>query len=109
LFTIVGTGTINSAGKPILAFTVNSAGTTTFAAALSCSTYIQTAGTIDFATFNLTCSATGNYTAGTYTNTGTITCTTWNVNGNFTLSNGTLTPSTSFVVNSGSFNYTTGT
>ena len=109
LFTMVGTGTINSAGKAILAFTVNHTGTTTFAAALNCSTYTQTAGTIDFATFNLACSATGNYTAGTYTNTGTITCTTWNVNGNFTLSNGTLTPSTSFVVNSGSFNYTTGT
>ena len=104
-----GTGTITPNGKTIAAFTVNHAGTTTLAGALGCTTYTQTAGTIDFATFNLTCSSTASYTAGTLTNTGTITCTTWTVTGTFTMTNGTITPSTSFVLTSGAFNYNGGT
>jgi hypothetical protein len=105
-----GTGTIQTNGKTIAAFIVNNgAGTTTFAAAVSCTTYDQTAGTINFATFNLTCSSTATFTAGTLNNIGTITCTTWTVQGTFTMSGGTITPSTSFVITSGAFNYNAGT
>jgi hypothetical protein len=96
--TMVGTGTITPNGKTIAAFTINNgAGTATLSAALSCTTYTQTAGTIDFATFNLTCSSTATYTAGTLSNIGTISCTTFNVNGAFAHTNGTITPSVSFV------------
>ena len=108
--TMVGTSTINTIGKTIAGFAINNgAGTITLASALGCTTYTQTAGTIDFATFNLTCSGAVAYTAGTLTNTGTITCTTWTVTGTFTMTNGTITPSTSFVINSGAFNYNGGT
>jgi len=107
--TMVGTGMVTPNGKTISAFTVNHAGTTTFAGALACATYTQTAGTINFATFNLTCSGAAGIIAGTLTNTGTITCTTWTVNGTFTMTSGTITPSTSFVLASGAFNYNGGT
>jgi len=107
--TMVGTGTITPNGKTIAPFTVNHAGTTTLAAALSCTTYTQTAGNVNFATFNLTCSASASYSAGTLSNIGTITCTTWTVTGTFTLTQGTITPSTSFVLTSGAFNYNGGT
>ena len=107
--TMRGTGTITPNGKTIAAFTVNTAGTVTLAAALSCTTYTQTTGTINFATFNLTCSGAAAYTAGTLSNIGTITCTTWTVTGTFTLTQGTITPSTSFVLTSGAFNYNGGT
>ena len=107
--TMVGTGTITPNGKTIAPFTVNHAGTTTLAAALSCTTYTQTAGTVNFATFNLTCSGAASYTAGTLSNIGTISCTSWTVTGTFTLTQGTITPSTSFVLTSGAFNYNGGT
>jgi hypothetical protein len=110
--TMQATGTITPTGKTIAAFTINNgAGTTTLAGALGCTTYVNTTGTIDFATFNLTCSSTGNYTAGTLSNIGTIICTTWNVNGGatFTLTQGTINGSTSFVTNTGIFNYAGGT
>jgi hypothetical protein len=55
---MVGTGTITPNGKTIAAFTINHSGTTTLAGALGCTTYTQTSGTVDFATFNLTCSST---------------------------------------------------
>jgi len=106
---MIGTGTITPNGKTVANFDVNHAGTTTLAGALACSTYSQIAGTVDFATFNLTCSSNAFYTAGTLTNTGTITCTTWTVTGTFTMTNGTITPSTSFVLTSGAFNYNGGT
>jgi fibronectin-binding autotransporter adhesin len=107
--TMVGTGIITPSGKTIAAFTVNNgAGTVTLAAALSVTTYTQTAGTIDFATFNLTCSGAAAYTSGTLNNIGTITCTTWTVTGAFTFGQGTITPSTSFVLTSGSFTYNSG-
>jgi hypothetical protein len=104
------TGTITPTGKTISALTINHTGTTTLAAALGCVSYTQTSGTINFATFNLTCSSSAIYTAGTLNNIGTITCTTWTVDtGTFTLTSGTITPSTSFVVqNSGTFNYNSG-
>jgi mucin-19 len=111
--TMFGTGTLTPNGKPIAALTVNHndtpSGTTTLAGALSCTTYTQTAGTLDFATFNLTCSGAAAYTNGTLSNIGTIFCTTWTCNGTFTLTQGTITPSTSFVVAAaGGFNYTGG-
>jgi hypothetical protein len=107
--TMVGTGTFTVNGKTIAALTINNvSGTTTLTGALGCTTYAQTSGTIDFATFNLTCSSNAIYTAGTLTNTGTITCTTWTCAGIFTMTTGTITPSTSFVV-TGGFNYNNGT
>ena len=106
---ILGTGTITPNGKTIAAFTVNNgAGTVTLAGALGVTTYTQTAGTIDFATFNLTGSGAAAYTAGTLNNIGTITCTSWTVTGAFTFGQGTITPSTSFVLTSGSFTYNSG-
>lgn len=105
---MVGTGTITPNGKTILTIAINNgAGISTLAGALTCTSYTQTAGTIDFANFNLTCSSTATYTAGTLNNIGTINCATWTCGGTFTLSQGTITPSVSFVV-TGGFNYTTG-
>ena len=102
--TMVGTGTITPNGKSIAAFTINNgAGTTTLAGALGVTTYTQTAGTINFASFNLTCSSTAVFTAGTLNNIGTISCTTWTTQGTFAHSSGTITPSTSFVTTSGSY------
>jgi hypothetical protein len=102
--TMVDTGTITNNGKTIAAFTINNgAGTATLSAALSCTTYTQTTGTINFATFNLTCSSTATFTAGTLNNIGTITCTTWTTQGTFAHSSGTITPSVSFVTLSGSY------
>ena len=107
--TMVGTGTLTNNGKAIAAFTVNNgAGTATLSAALSCTTYTQTAGTINFATFNLTCSAGASYAAGTLNNIGTISCTTWAETGTFALSSGTISASTSFTVTSGAFTYNVG-
>ena len=105
-----GTGTITSNGKSTGPLVINNgAGTTTLAAAALCTTFTMTAGTINFVTFTLTCSAGASYTAGTLSNIGTITCTTWTVTGTFTLTQGTITPSTSFVLTSGAFNYNGGT
>jgi hypothetical protein len=91
-------------GKAIGPFEINNgANTTTLTAAVSCSTFIMTAGTIDFATFNLTCSSTATYTSGTMNNMGTITCTTFVVQGTLTLASGTITPSAGFTLTSGAF------
>jgi len=93
----------------------------------SCTTFAMTVGTFNFATFTLTCSSTATYTAGTLSNIGTISCTTFNIAGAFThtvgtisctaftvnstlnLNGGTINPSTSFTVTSGSFTYNSGT
>ena len=108
--TMVGTGTITTSGKTIAALTVNNgAGTVTLSGALGATTYTQTAGNVNFGSNNLSCSGAAAYSAGTLTNIATITCTTWTVNGAFTLSQGTITPSTSFVLTSGSFTYSGGT
>ena len=106
-----GTGTITSNNKTISSLTINNSGTTTLLDALSSTTFAMTAGTINFATFNLTCSSTATYTSGTFLNIGTITCTTFTVStGTLTLTQGTITPSVSFVVSgSGTFNYNGGT
>lgn len=104
--TLLDTSTITPTGRTLASFTVNTANTVTLAGALGCTTYTQTLGTLDFATFNLTCSSTATYTGGTLSNIGTITCTTFTINGpSFTFSSGTITPSVSFVINSGSFTY----
>ena len=103
-------GTITPNGKTIAAFTVNHLSTTTLAGALSCTTYTQTSGTVDFATFNLTCSGAAAYTSGTLNNIGTIACTTWTVAGPFALSQGIISASTNFtVISSGTFTYSGGT
>jgi len=107
--TMVGTGTITPNGKTIAAFTVNHLGTTTLAGALGVTTYTQTSGTMDFATFNLTGSGAASYTGGSLVNLATLTCTTFTINGpDYTFSSGTITPSTSFVLTSGSFTYNSG-
>ena len=104
--TMLGTSTITPAGKTIAAFVVNTSSTITLAAAFGCTTYAQTLGTMNFATFNMTCSSTVTYTGGTLSNIGTLTCTTFTINGpSFTFSSGTITPSVSFVLTSGSFTY----
>jgi fibronectin-binding autotransporter adhesin len=111
--TMVGTGTITLNGNTTLGqLEINNSavsGTFTLPSALQCVTFVSTSGTIDFATFNLTCSSTATYTAGTLNNIGTINCTTWTVQGTFTLTQGTITPSVSFVLTSGAFNYNGGT
>jgi len=109
-----GTGTITNLGKGIGALTINHSGTTTLTSNLACAlstSYTQTAGTIDFAGFNLTCTGTATFTSGTLSNIGTISCTTFTVTtGTFDFTQGTITPSTSFVVTgSGTFNYNGGT
>jgi hypothetical protein len=127
--TMRGTGTITPNGKTVGALVINnSAGTTTLAGALSCTTYTHTSGTIDFATFNLTCSGSATYTAGTLNNIGTISCTTFRVDSSLTLTTGSITCSslftstntftynssgtiscTTFNVSSGTFNLNSGT
>ena len=109
-----GTGTITNLGKGIGALTINHTGTTTLTSNLACAlstSYTQTAGTIDFAGFNLTCTGTATFTSGTLSNIGTISCTTFTVTtGTFDFTQGTITPSTSFTVTgSGTFNYNGGT
>jgi hypothetical protein len=90
---MVGTGTIFSNAKTIAAFTVNTSGTTTLSGGLVVTTYTQTAGTLNFATFGITCSSTATYTGGTLANIGTISCTTFTINGlDFAFSSGTISP-----------------
>ena len=106
-----GAGTINTNTKPCILVINNDVNTTTCTAATNASTFTMTAGTINFATFNLTCTTTATYTNGTLSNIGTITCTTFTVStGTFTLTSGNITPSTSVVISSsGTFNYNNGT
>jgi hypothetical protein len=97
--TMRSTGSITPNGRQFGAIFINHSGTTTLAGntslALSTS-YTNTAGTLDFAGFNLTCTGTANYTAGTLSNIGTLQCTAFTASGNFSLTNGNLT-CTSFV------------
>ena len=109
--TMRGNGSLTTNTKPCILIINNDVNTTTCTAATNASTFTMTAGTIDFATFNLTCTTTATYTNGTLSNIGTITCTTFTVStGTFTLTSGTITPSTSVVISSnGTFNYNDGT
>ena len=114
-----GTITPNYFSNTLAGLTINSSATTLInsvanpAPGLNCTTYIQTAGTFDFSTLNLTCSSNATYTSGTLLNIGTINCIQFIVNGNFTLTQGTIIPNAttgSFVVTNGaSFNYNGGT
>lgn len=106
---ILGSGIASLNGKTISTLTINHSGTTTFESSGSCTSLIQTSGAINFATNSLTSTGTITYTAGTYTNMGTLSCTTFTLGGTFELTSGTLTASTSFVINSGSFTFTDGT
>lgn len=101
----VGTGTLTPNGKTIAAFVVNnSTGTTTLAGALGCTTYTNTTGTFDCASFNLTCSSTATVTAGTLNNIGTLACTTFTANGGTTNhSTGAINPTTSWIVSNGTY------
>jgi hypothetical protein len=75
----------------------------------NCTTLTITAGTLDFTNSGgvITCSSTVTYTAGTLTlDSGALYCTTFTVNGAaFTFNGGSLIPSVSFVLTSGSFTY----
>jgi len=98
------TYTFNSASFGPL--TINTTFTVTMGSAANCTTFAMTAGTLDFATYNLTCSAAVTYTGGTFSNFGTLACTTFTINGpSFSFSSGTINPSTSFVLTTGSFTY----
>ena len=110
--TMVGTGSITSNGNttigPVL---INStSGTTTLTSALSCTTFTLMSGTIDFATFNLTCSSSATHSGGTILNLGTIFCTTYSLNTTtFTMASGAITTSSNFNLGaSGVFNYNGG-
>lgn len=106
-----GAGTINTNTKPCILVINNDVNTTTLVAAANAATFTMTAGTIDFATFNLTVTSTVTFAGGSLSNIGTITCTTWSViSGTFTLTSGTITPSSGFTVSgTGTFNYNGGT
>lgn len=77
---------------------------------ITCTTCTLTAGTLDlYTTATLTCSSTFTYSSGSLINIGAINCTTFTVAGaNFTYYNGTITPSVSFVITSGTFTYGAG-
>ena len=106
---ILGSGTVSFNGKTISTLTINHLGTNTFESSGTCTSLIQTSGNINFATNSLTSTGTISFTAGAYTNIGTLSCTTFTLGGTFALIGGTLTASTSFVINSGSFTFTDGT
>jgi hypothetical protein len=92
--TMRDTGSITPNGKQFGAIVINHSGTTTLAGNTSlalATSYTNTAGTLNFAGFDLTCTGTANYTAGTLSNIGTLSCTTFTANGNFSLTNGNLT------------------
>jgi len=74
---------------------------------ITCTTCTMTAGTLDFWNGStITCSSTFTYSGGSLVNIGAINCTTFTVAGaNFTFYGGTITPSVSFVITSGSFTY----
>jgi len=104
-------GIITSSGKAIAALVINHSdvGITTLAGALTCTTQTYTAGNVDFANFNLTSSGAASYTSGAFSNLGILNCTTFTIAGAFTLTGGTITPSSTFTLTSGSFTYQAGT
>ena len=98
------TGTYTFNGKSIAAFPVNVSGITiTMASNGGCSVFTMTLGTVDFASYNFTCSSTATYNSGTLSNFGTFSCTTFTNNGTLALTSGSINPSTSFVQAAGSF------
>jgi len=112
-FNLRGTGTFNSNTKSCATLTLNSVGAYSLAgAAILCVTYQQTAGSF-FCGNSLTCSGTATFSGGSFgISNGTLSCTTFTVNGgthDWAGGNGTLTPSVGIVVSAGSFTYSTGT
>lgn len=101
----------NTVTQTIAALTINTTGTISPypSYTFNCTTLTITAGTLDFTNTgaSITCSSTVTYTAGTLTLTsGILNCTTFTVNGPaFTFNAGSLIPSVSFVLTTGSFTY----
>ena len=99
----------NTVTQTIGPLSINTTGTINIFAGytFNCTTFTMTAGTLDTTGLGgtITCSSTATYTGGTITLTdGAINCTTFTVNGpNWIFNAGTLTPSISFVLTSGSF------
>jgi hypothetical protein len=111
--TMRGTGTVTGNAKTIGRFTINHSGTTTFASAFGSVSYIQTAGNVDFATFNMTTSGVGStYASGTLSNVGTLSYATLTIDGPYVFNSGTFaitsSGSTAFTLNSGSFTWNGG-
>ena len=104
-------GTITTNNRPIAAFqngfSATQYGNSTLVGNLSCTTFVNnTLSTIDFGGYNVSCSSTFTHAGTNITNLGTITCTTFTINGpTFNFTSGTITPSVSFVLTSGSFTY----
>ena len=92
-------------GKSLGPFTVNAAGITiTLGDAGACTVFTMTLGTVDFASFNFTCSSTATISGGTLSNFGTFVCTTFTNSGTtFSLTSGAINASVSIVQSSGSF------
>ena len=87
---------------------INTSGTVyIYNTTVTCTTCILTTGTFDLYTSGtLTCSSTFTFAGGSLVNIAAINCTTFTVaGGNFTFYGGTITPSVSFVITSGSFTY----
>jgi len=105
-FTPLTSATYTFNGASVGAIAFNYSGITiTMGSAGGCSTLTMTAGTIDFAGYNFTCSGTATYNStGTLSNFGTFACTTFTNNGaTLSLTSGAINASTSFVQSSGSF------
>ena len=101
----------NSVAQTIGPLSINTTGTIDVypGYTFNCTTLAITAGTLDFTGIGgtITCSSTVTYTGGTLNLTdGAIYCTTFTLNGpSWTFNAGTLIPSVSFVLTTGSFTY----
>jgi hypothetical protein len=106
--TMRGTGTVTSNGKTIAAVVTNSPGTTTLGSNLTCSTFTQTTGTIDFANYTLTCSGAFSSTTGTLLNVGTVASSSFSTGADLTFGANASVTSTSLNLTGGTFTYDTG-
>jgi hypothetical protein len=94
----VGTGQIIGNSRTVNTVNINNgAGTATLGSALSCTSFNQVAGNIDFQSFSVSCTNLA-WTAGTYTNMGTITSVVFNIQGTFSFTSGTINSSNSVTV-----------
>jgi len=99
----IGTGQVITSNKTISTVTINHSGTTTLGNAITCTSFNQTAGSINFQSFNINCTN-FNWTTGTYTNMGTITAVSLNVAGTFDFISGTINASNTISI-TGPFTY----
>ena len=99
----IGTGQVITSNKTISTVTINHSGTTTLGNAITCTSFNQTAGSINFQSFNINCTN-FNWTTGTYTNMGTITAVNLNVAGTFDFISGTINASNTISI-TGPFTY----